>query len=133
MKYAALLVLCLPIPALAVDPLCDGLIGEPPVYQGCSLKASDFTETLTFCTPQLDVDGDPLLLGSLLSCTVVLDGVGQTVPAVDPGELVSVTVTGKSPGHLLSAWCTNIDGLSGDIWTSDFCFPSGKPSKPWKQ
>lgn len=129
-----LLTLSLATPAFAVDPECVGATGAPPVYTGCELKMTGVTADLRFCSPQVDIDGDPVLDGALGSCTVSLDGaVVSTIPVTLAGQLFSVTVNGKNLGHRLEAFCTNSDGIDGEVWASDLCFPSGTPGRPHYQ
>lgn len=119
--------------ALAIDPECTGLTGEPPIYQGCQLKMGTHTATLRFCSPQHDTDGDILPTGSLQSCTVTVNSLVTSVAVTDPGVIFTVDVSGKNPGHTIEGYCTNADGIQGETWVSDICFPGGKPAKPhWK-
>jgi hypothetical protein len=108
------LVLILASAAWAIDPDCADATGEPPVYQGCQLKVGSITSTLTFCTPQFDTDGDPIPeVGALESCSVSLNGGPEQINTVGaPGVTTSFTVIGKYPGHTITAWCTNTEGLA---------------------
>ena len=116
--------------ARAVDPECSGAIGDPPVYQGCQLKLGFLLGTLRFCTPQFDIDGDPIPSGAMASCTVELDGVRLVEPVTEPGKVFVVEVQGKNPGHVIRAWCTTAEGLDGPAWQSDLCFPAKQPKEP---
>jgi hypothetical protein len=131
-RYLTLLAaLLFAAPAAAVDPECVGKVGTQPVYAGCELKMTGVTADLRFCSPQLDVDGDPLLDGVVASCTVTLDGAAvQTVPITGLGQLFTAQVAGKNLGHQIGAFCTDSDGNDGGVWVSDLCFPSGKPGEP---
>ena len=126
-----LLASCISEPAFAVDPECVGLTGAQPVYAGCELKMNGVSATLRFCAPQLDVDGDLLLAGSISSCTITLDDVlVSTVPIAEPGQLFTAILTGKNLGHKIGAFCTNAEGVQGEVWVSDLCFPSGTTRPP---
>lgn len=129
--WIVLLALLIAGPALAIDPECVDAVGEPPVFQGCQLKLDGLTAELRFCSPQHDADGDPVLdVGHLASCTVELDGLSVTVPVTAPGILFTSSVSGKNPGHVIRAWCSTTEGLDGQVWTSDICFPHQVPKKP---
>lgn len=126
-----LLVAACVTPAYAIDPECVGATGAPPVYTGCELTMSGVQADLRFCSPQVDTDGDPVPDGTVASCTVLLDGTPvSTVPLTQAGELFNVTVTGKNLGHRIEAFCTNAEGINGEVWGSDLCFPSGTPGPP---
>ena len=131
-KYIILLAAMLfASPAAAVDPECVGAIGAAPVYAGCQLKMTGVSADLRFCSPQVDADGDTIPDGTVQSCTVSLDGTPVvTAPITTSGELFSVTVTGKNLGHQIGAFCTNAEGITGEVWVSDLCFPSGAPGQP---
>ena len=122
-------------PALAVDPECLDAINEPPTFQGCQLKMDGLSVDLRFCSPQFDIDGDPIPeANAIASCTVTLDDVTHALATVDrPGQLFSVNLTSKNPGHVITAFCTTTEGLDGEVWVSDVCFPAGKPGKPHKK
>jgi len=127
----ALAVLLFAGSATAVDPECEGVTGDPPVYAGCQLKMTGIEATLSFCSPQLDAEGDTIPDGALSSCSVSLDGsLVETITLTEAGKLFTVTVRGKNPGHQLSAHCTNAEGVDGAVWTSDMCFPAGTPRRP---
>jgi hypothetical protein len=128
---AALLAFLAPT-AAAVDPECDGLVGEPPVFTGCQWKLPTRTATVRFCTPQVDVDGDDLPASSLKDCTVTLDGNPFTVPLTEPGTVFSVIMSGKHNGHTVEAFCTSFDDVQGEVWVSPVCFPSGQGRGPHK-
>jgi hypothetical protein len=133
MKFAPMLaVLLLTTPALAIDPECVDAIGEPAVFQGCQLKMDGLSTVVRFCSPQVDIDGDPIPEANALgSCTVTLDGITQAVATVDrPGQLFSISLTSKNPGHVITAYCSTAEDLTGNVWTSDICFPSKPPKKP---
>ena len=122
-------------PAVAVDPECVDAVSEPPVFSGCQLKMQGLVADLRFCAPQFDSDGDPIMpTGHLASCTVTLNGqVVVETPVTEPGQLFSATVVGKNPGHVIEAWCTTTEGLVGEVWESDLCFPHARTKKPHKK
>ena len=128
----AFLIAC---PALAVDPECLDAINEPPTFQGCQLKMSGLSVDLRFCSPQFDIDGDPIPeAGAIASCTVTLDDVTHAIATVDrPGQLFTINLASKNPGHVITAFCSTVEGLPGDVWRSEVCFPAGQPGKPHKK
>jgi hypothetical protein len=130
---AALALLAAPVQA--ADPECVNAISEPPVFSGCQLKMTGLAVNVQFCSPQFDIDGDPIPeAGALKSCTVTLDGAIQAVATVDrPGQLFSISLAGKNPGHVVTAFCSTVEDLQGEVWTSDICFPAKEPKKPHKQ
>jgi hypothetical protein len=121
--------------ASAVDPECVNAISEPAIYNGCQLKMPGLSAVMEFCSPQFDIDGDPIPeVGAIGSCTITLDGIVQAVAIVDrPGQLFAISLTAKNPGHVIEAFCSTAEDLQGEVWVSDVCFPSKPPKKPHKR
>lgn len=99
----------LPIEAMAICPT---------PWTGTTYPAT--ANSVRFCAPETDTDGQPLVAGDLTSCTVTAVANGttevKTVTPVDPGGTYSVTFPSTIRGlGTITTYCTNADNQLGNV------------------